>query len=70
MSKEPVVDIAEVFRLGTPIDEAMNEAVRIVVERHRQSGLPLVVWKDGRVVEISPDALPPSAPNPDAPSRS
>jgi hypothetical protein len=58
MNDKPDVDINEAFRLGTPIDEAMNEAVRIAVERHRQLGLPLVVWRDGRVVEVPVEQLP------------
>jgi hypothetical protein len=29
-----------------------------VVRRHRQLGIPLVVWQDGRVVEISAWSVP------------
>lgn len=58
MTEKPVVDIGEAFEQGTPIDEAMEEAYWLAVERHRHAGLPLVVWQDGRVVEIPPDELP------------
>ncbi len=31
---------------------AMTEAVRKVVERHRKSGRPLAVWKDGKIKKL------------------
>lgn len=32
---------------------ALKEAVREVIEHHRQTGRPLAVWQDGRVRKIS-----------------
>lgn len=55
MSTPKDVDIGEIFRQGTRIDEAMNEAVRQAVEAHRREGLPLVVWENGRVVKVDPN---------------
>lgn len=59
-------DIGAIIRDGTAIDRAIERAQRRVVVRHRQLGLPLVVWKDGRVVEISPWSvvLPDDEPGP------
>ena len=37
---------------------AMREAYFKVVEDCRQSGLPLVYWRDGRVVHLQPSPLP------------
>ena len=34
---------------------AFKEAVRGVIERHKQTGRPLVVWEDNKVKRISPD---------------
>lgn len=34
---------------------ALKKAVRGVVKRHQESGRPLAVWKDGKVVRISAD---------------
>ena len=31
---------------------ALKEAVKEVVERHRKTGRPLAVWKNGKVVRI------------------
>jgi len=33
---------------------AMKEAVRDVVKRHKKTGRPLAIWRDGKVVHISP----------------
>ncbi|MBN2020359.1 MAG: hypothetical protein JW749_09050 [Sedimentisphaerales bacterium] len=32
---------------------AMKRAIRKVVERHKKTGRPLVVWKNGKTVRIS-----------------
>ena len=59
---EPARDlVAERFTDGTLMDEAMKKAVAEAVLRHRQLGLPIVVWRDGKVVWIPPEELgPPS----------
>ncbi|MDD5259242.1 MAG: hypothetical protein PHD29_04700 [bacterium] len=36
---------------------AMKAAVRGVIKQHRETGRPLAIWKDGRVVWISPYTL-------------
>jgi len=33
---------------------ALKQAVRKVVERHKKTGRPLAIWKNGKVVLISP----------------
>ena len=33
-------------------EAAMKKAVKKVVEEHKKSGRPLMVWKDGRVKKI------------------
>jgi hypothetical protein len=48
-------DIGKIFREGTLIDEAMNAAVRDAVQLHKEKGLPLVVWRDGKTLWISPE---------------
>jgi hypothetical protein len=52
MNPEETVDIDAAFEAGTPIDEAMNEAVQAAVARHRMAGVPLVVWQDGRPMQV------------------
>jgi hypothetical protein len=36
---------------------AMKSAVKKVIEKHKKSGRPLSIWKDGKVVHISPKSL-------------
>lgn len=36
---------------------ALKEAVREVVERHKKTGRPLAIWKDGKVAWVSADHL-------------
>jgi len=38
-------------------EAALKKAIRQVVLRHKKSGRPLVVWKDGKTVRISPKAI-------------
>ncbi len=68
MSHRPRRDIGRIIREGTAIDRAMVAAQRRVILRHRQLGIPLVLWRDGRVVEVDPHTvelpeLPDDAPN-------
>jgi hypothetical protein len=50
-------EISRIFRERTLIDEALNAAVREAVLAHKQKGLPLVVWRDGKIVWIPPEDL-------------
>lgn len=51
-------DIEELFRQGTPIDEALREAVRDAFREHKRLGQPIIVCEDGKVVEIAPEDIP------------
>ena len=57
MAIDPIRDIARAFEQGTPIDEALNEAVREAVRLHKRMGQPLAVWRDGKTVWISPEEV-------------
>lgn len=50
-------DPETMLRDGEAIDRAVVAAQRHVVLRHRQTHLPLVVWRDGRVVELPADSV-------------
>ena len=47
--------------LELPLEERaelpLKAAVEKVIFEHARQGLPIYVWRDGRVVEISPDEL-------------
>lgn len=38
-------------------EAALKKAVRAVVERHKKTGRRLAVWKNGKIVLISPDKI-------------
>jgi hypothetical protein len=48
-------DIAAIFLDDKLIEDALNAAVRDAVQLHKEKGLPLVVWRDGKTLWISPE---------------
>jgi len=36
--------------------QALRDAVGTVIAEHKRFGIPLIIWRDGKVVEISPEA--------------
>lgn len=57
MSTDLKQNIGDIFREGTAIDRALEAAAREAVMRHRQSGQPIPVWRDGKTAMVSPDEL-------------
>jgi hypothetical protein len=47
--------------LDLPLEEralmALQDAVRGVIEDHIREGLPLYIWRDGKVVAVPPEEL-------------
>jgi hypothetical protein len=50
--------IDDLFAEGTAIDQALQRAVQRAIWRHRQIGLPIVEWRDGKIVWIPPEEIP------------
>jgi hypothetical protein len=50
--------IDTLFADGTAIDRAMQDAVQKALLRHRQLGLPIVEWRNGRIVWTPPEEIP------------
>lgn len=57
MSQKRRRDTARLLRDGAVLDRAIVAAHRRVVLEHRRLGLPLVIWRDGRVVEVSAESV-------------
>ena len=38
--------------LGTLAARAMRRAVEGAIEEHRRHGVPMVIWRDGKVVQV------------------
>jgi len=58
MATEKTKDISKIFAEGTLIDRALRLAVREALRRHKEAGLPIVVWRRGKVVLIPPEKIP------------
>ncbi|HEV3119391.1 MAG TPA: hypothetical protein VGY58_20210 [Gemmataceae bacterium] len=57
MENKPKSKIEELFEQGTPIDEALRQAVRDALLSHKQAGNPICEWRDGKVVWIPPEEI-------------
>jgi hypothetical protein len=58
MASEAPRDISDILASDPDvIVQAVREAVREAVHRHKQLGLPMAVWRDGAVVWIAPEDL-------------
>ncbi len=55
--RQPKLDPETMVRDGAAIDRAIVAARRRVIRRHRQLGVPLVIWRDGRVIEVAPESV-------------
>ena len=42
---------------GHLIDEALKQGVRDAVLRHKEAGLPIVIYRDGKAVRLMPQEL-------------
>jgi len=43
--------------LAYQAEKALKEAVAEAIVEHKRKGIPIVVWRDGKVVEIAPDQI-------------
>ena len=54
--KEPPANVLE-LPLIERAEMALKAAVEKVMEEHAREGLPIYIWRDGKVVEVSPEEL-------------
>ena len=58
MRRDEPKDIDRIFREERPrIDEALKQGVREAMIRHKKDGLPVVIYRDGKIVEVMPEEL-------------
>ncbi len=62
--ESPVRFVAEIdadsrFSSDEVVDPLIRTAMRRAVAEHKRRGNPIAVWKDGRVVQIPPEEIPP-----------
>ena len=54
--------------LSKQTNAAMKETRRVVIDRARQHNTPIVLWRDGKVVELDPFSEEFDGPKEDAPT--
>ncbi|MGA2033354.1 MAG: antitoxin family protein [Thermoguttaceae bacterium] len=57
VAAEPKRDISEILSDPNVVVEALREAVQDEVKRHKQMGLPMAIWRDGKVVWVPAEEL-------------
>ena len=57
MSAEKEIDIPEILKDKPRVQKALREAVQKAVRFHKLMGRPIIVWEDGKVVEIPPEQI-------------
>lgn len=51
-------DIDQIFRDGRAIDRALNRGIREALLQHKRAGNSVPIWRDGKVVWLTPDQIP------------
>lgn len=59
MKRAKPKDITAIFREGTLIDRAIAAGARDAIRRHKQAGVPVVIWRDGEPVWVDAAELEP-----------
>jgi hypothetical protein len=57
MKTEAQKDISRIVEDRRLIDEALKQGVRDAMLRHKQDGLPVVIYRDGQTVWVMPQDL-------------
>ncbi len=57
MSKDQEINIAELLKDRPRVQDALRKAVQRAIRFHKLMGRPIVVWRDGKVVEIPPEEI-------------
>ena len=57
MKNDSEKSIPELMRDNDLLLTAMGEAVQETVREHKLLGLPIVIWRDGKVVWVPPEEI-------------
>jgi len=53
----PPVDILRTLQEGGLVEQALRDAARQAILEHKKEGLPLAMWRDGKVVWVPAEDL-------------
>jgi hypothetical protein len=54
---EQEINIPEILKDRTRVQKALRDGVQKALRFHKAMGVPIVVWQDGKVVEIPPEEI-------------
>ena len=57
MSGEKEINIPEILEDRPRVQKALRDAVQKAIRFHKLMGRPIVVWRDGKVVEIPAEEI-------------
>lgn len=57
MKAEKEINIPEILKDEPRVQKALRSAVQKAIRFHKLMGRPIIVWKDGKVVEIPPEEI-------------
>ncbi len=57
MNNEKEINIPEILKDRPRVRKALRDAVQKAIRFHKVMGVPIVVWQDGKVVEIPPEKI-------------
>jgi hypothetical protein len=57
MTKEQEANIAAILKDRPRVRKALRDSVQKALRIHKAMGVPIVVWQDGKVVEIPPEQI-------------
>ena len=55
--KEAAARIREALRDEQRVSAALKRATRDAIQRHRAAGVPMAVWRDGKVILITAEEM-------------
>jgi hypothetical protein len=59
VARSKLSTIGQAFLKQKPIERALKRAAANAIEEHRRAGVPLVIWRDGKIVLVSAEELAP-----------
>lgn len=66
MKEEKEINIPEILKDRPRVQKALRDAVQRALRIHKLMGVPIVVWENGKVVEIPPEQIQLNETNGDA----
>jgi hypothetical protein len=57
MTNGKEINIPEILKDRPRVQKALRDSVQDAIRIHKLMGVPIVVWRDGKVVEIPPDEI-------------